>query len=71
MNDPAAIDSLLESLPDVLTTEDVAEMMRVESQTVRKWIQHYGLRAISVGPRIKRIRKADLRDFLLTSDDLS
>lgn len=70
MNDPNAIDGLLAGVPDVLTTEEVAELMRVERPTVLRWANEYGLKVLSIGTRVKRIRKEDLREFLLHSDEL-
>lgn len=69
MNDPKAIESLLDGMPDVLTTDEVAQLMRVDSSTVIRWSRDYGLRIIALGPRLKRVRLVDLRDFLLTSDE--
>jgi len=69
MNDPKAVESLLDGLPDVLTTEEVAQLMRVDSSTVIRWSRDYGLRLIAIGPRLKRVRIEDLRDFLLHSDE--
>lgn len=71
MNDPAAVDSLLEQLPDLATTEEIAELMRVKTGTILKWSQKFGLKSISVGPRVRRFRKEDLRAFLLHSDELN
>lgn len=70
MNDPQAVDGLLEGQPELLTSEEVAELLRVDGRTVLKWIREGGLRAISVGPRLKRIRQGDLRAFLLHADEL-
>lgn len=70
MNDPTAIDALLADVPEMLTTEEVAELMRVERPTVLRWANEQGLKVLSVGPRLKRIRREDLRTFLLTSDEL-
>jgi len=69
MNDPKAVESLLDGLPDVLTTEEVANLMRVDTSTVIRWSRDYGLRIIAIGPRLRRIRLEDLREFLLTSDE--
>ena len=71
MNDPAAVDSLLEQLPDLATTEEIAELMRVKTGTILKWSQKFGLKSIAVGPRVRRFRKEDLRSFLLHSDELN
>lgn len=71
MNDPEAIDSLLGSYPEVMTAEEVADLMRVGTSTVARWSRDYGLRSIGVGPRVRRYRKADVRAFLLHSDELA
>lgn len=70
MNDQHTVDGLLNGLPEVATTEEVAELMRVKTGTVLKWGRDFGLKSIAVGPRVRRFRKEDLRSFLLTSDDL-
>ncbi|GAA1495386.1 helix-turn-helix domain-containing protein [Paeniglutamicibacter kerguelensis] len=71
MNDPEAVDGLLEALPELATTEEIAELMRVKTGTILKWSKDFGLKSISVGPRVRRFRKTDLRTFLLTSDEIS
>ncbi|MEV4902893.1 helix-turn-helix domain-containing protein [Citricoccus sp. NPDC055426] len=70
MNDPKAVDSLLEGHPDLLTTDEVAELMRVSQNTVLRWINTMGLTVISVGPRLRRIQRSDLREWLLEADQL-
>ena len=69
MNDPDAVDDLISELPEWATTEEIADVMRVKAQTVLKWNKDYGLKSVSVGSRIRRYRKKDLRDFLLKSDE--
>lgn len=69
MNDPEAVDDLITDLPEWATTEEIADRMRVKPQTVLKWNREYGLKSVSVGGRVRRYRKKDVRDFLLTSDD--
>ena len=71
MNDPEAVDGLLEHLPELSTTDEIAELMRVKTGTILKWSKDFGLKSIAVGPRVRRFRKEDLRAFLLTSDDLN
>lgn len=71
MNDPEAIDDLLADLPNLATTEEIAEMMRVKPQTVLKWTKENGLKSITVGSRIRRFRKKDLRSFFLNSDEIT
>lgn len=69
MNDQNAIDALLKGLPELLTTEEVGKLMRVDTTTVTRWAEKFGLKIISIGPRVKRIRRDDLKEFLLTSDE--
>ncbi|MEH2382289.1 MAG: helix-turn-helix domain-containing protein [Nostoc sp.] len=47
-----------------LTTIEVAEFLRVHQRTVQRWISSNNLKATKVGPRIWRIRKKDLDEFL-------
>lgn len=70
MNNPQAIDELLSELPDVLTPEEVADLMRVSVDTVARWAKQYGLQVLDVGPRMRRVRKVDLRAFLLSGDEI-
>jgi excisionase family DNA binding protein len=71
MNDPEAIDELLEDLPNLATTEELAELMRVKPQTVLKWTKDNGLKSITVGARVRRFRKADIRSFLVMGDEIN
>lgn len=71
MNNPEAIDELLADLPNLATTDEIAELMRVKPQTVLKWTKDNGLKSITVGARIRRFRKKDLRDFFLNSDEIT
>lgn len=71
MNNPEAIDDLLADLPNLATTEEIAELMRVKPQTVLKWTKDNGLNSITVGARVRRFRKKDLRDFFLNSDEIA
>lgn len=71
MNDPKVIDALLSEAPDLMTPEEVAALMRVNPSTVTRWVRDYGLKSISVGPRLKRFRKDDVREFFLHGDELS
>ncbi|MDF5736145.1 MULTISPECIES: helix-turn-helix domain-containing protein [unclassified Nostoc] len=47
-----------------LTTIEVAKLLRVHQRTVQRWISSNNLKATKVGPRIWRIRKKDLDEFL-------
>ena len=69
MNDPEAVEDLIAQLPEWSTTEEIADIMRVKAQTVLKWNREYGLKSVSIGSRVRRYRKKDVRDFLLTSDE--
>ncbi len=71
MNDPKVIDTLLREAPDLITPEELAALMRVNPTTVTRWVRDYGLKTISVGPRLRRFLKEDVREFLLYSDELS
>ena len=69
VNDPAAVDALLAEMPEVLTIDEIATLFRVSKNTVLKW-QHEGLKMLTLGERIRRVRKIDLREFLLHADDV-
>ncbi|MGO2070205.1 helix-turn-helix domain-containing protein [Glutamicibacter arilaitensis] len=69
MNDPEAVEDLISELPEWATTEEIADVMRVKAQTVLKWSRDYGLKSVSVGQRLRRYRKKDIREFLLRSDE--
>lgn len=71
MNDPEAVEDLISELPEWATTEEIADVMRVKAQTVLKWSRDYGLKSVSVGQRLRRYRKKDIREFLLRSDESS
>ena len=43
---------------------DVAELFKLNQQTVRNWIDRGELRAVRVGPRRVRIRRSDLDAFI-------
>ena len=69
MNDPEAVEDLIADLPEWATTEEIADVMRVQAQTVLKWNREDGLKSVSIGSRVRRYRKKDVRDFLLRSDE--
>lgn len=70
MNDPQAVEELLADLPEVLTLEEIADLLRVSNATVLRWQREHGLRSLVLGSRIRRVRKADLREFLIRSDEI-
>jgi len=55
-------DSRRETLPDILTTEQVAQLFQVSSQTVRKNPEHFG--AIRLSQRIVRYPKTKVELIL-------
>ena len=71
-NDPATIDALLEELPTLSTSKEVAELLRIEPGTVLRWADEDGLKSVSFGKKARRVRrflKADLREYLLRDED--
>jgi excisionase family DNA binding protein len=51
--------------PAFLTVEDVATLLSVHPDTVRKWIKNRQLKAINLGTRAGyRISRADLDEFI-------
>jgi excisionase family DNA binding protein len=51
---------ILESMGEMLTTEEAAKALGCHSATIRNWISEGRLRAYRIGPRLIRIKKADL-----------
>ena len=49
---------------EFLTVAEVAELLKVNPQTVRNWIDRNELPAVRVGQRRVRVRRADLDQFL-------
>jgi excisionase family DNA binding protein len=47
-----------------LTPQEISDLLQVSVQTVRRWIKEETLPAYKVGPRVWRIRKIDLDDWL-------
>ena len=47
-----------------LTVAEIAELLRVNPQTVRNWIDRGELQAVRVGARRVRVRQSDLDRFL-------
>ena len=53
----------LHSLPPVLTTQEVAMVLRCSESTVIRYVHTHELRAVNIG-RERRFRREDLLDFL-------
>lgn len=70
MNDPQAVDALLEGQPELLTTEEIGTLMRVSQGTVLRWMKESKLPVISVGPKVRRVQLSYFRDWLLQADEL-
>lgn len=70
MNDPRVVESIIEQSPELASSNEVAKLLRVEPATVTKWIRHGELQGIKIGKRTTRIRKEDLRSFLLNADEM-
>ena len=70
MNDPDLIDEMLRDFPELGSTQEVADVMRVRIVTVNKWIRNGHLKAIRAGRRVQRVPKAQLREFLLSADSM-
>ena len=47
-----------------LTPKEVSDLLQVSVQTVRRWIKEKSLPAYKVGPRMWRIKRADLEEWL-------
>lgn len=47
-----------------LTTNEIAEILRVHQRTVQRWISSNRLKATKVGPKILRVRKQDFDEFI-------
>ena len=47
-----------------LTPQEVSALLQVSVQTVRRWIKEEALPAYKVGPRMWRISKNDLDEWL-------
>jgi len=58
-----AVDALLADQPEMLTPDEVADLLRVTTHTVARWRREGQLKTFTMG-RIVRITKDDLRIFL-------
>ena len=47
-----------------LNPQEISDLLRVSVQTVRRWIKERSLPAYKVGPRMWRIKKTDLDEWL-------
>ena len=51
-------------MDEVLTVKDVADLLKLNQQTVRNWIDQGSLPAVRVGRRRVRIKRSDLDQFI-------
>lgn len=58
---------MLAGAPDLMTTEEVAALLKVSTSTVIGWSQHAGLTALRIGTRVHRFRREDVHDFLVNT----
>ena len=58
-----------ESNESYLTVAEVAELLKLNQQTIRNWIDRGELPAIRVGSRRVRIRQSDLDEALTASSE--
>jgi len=58
-----AVDALLADQPEVMTPQEVADLLRVSQQTIARWRREGQLPAFTMG-RTVRIRREDVRHML-------
>lgn len=59
------MNSKIEGLSDLLTLEQVSELLQVHPNTLRNWDRDGTLKAIRIGARkLYRYKKQDVLDFL-------
>src|SRR5437588_702753 len=54
---------------EFLTVADIAELLKVNQQTVRNWVDRGELRVVRVGARRVRVRRGDFDAFLVKRRD--
>jgi excisionase family DNA binding protein len=56
---------------EFVTVHEIAELLKVNQQTVRNWIDRGELAAVRVGARRVRVRRADLDAYLAAGEQES
>jgi len=59
--------NLFDDSPNLLTTEEIAKVLRVSTSTVVRWATDKGLKCIQIGPRLHRFPKWAVKEFLTTT----
>lgn len=57
--------ALIQPLPPVMTTDEVAALLRCEPATVQRYVHNHKLVAIQIG-RERRFRAEDVLEFIAT-----
>jgi excisionase family DNA binding protein len=57
----------LNTAPELLTTEEVAQIFRVTQATVLRWVAQQELKCVQVGPRLHRFPKWCIEEYLSTT----
>jgi len=61
-----------DSLPELLTANEAADVLKVHINTLRKWDKNGTLPAIRIGERgIRRYSKEDIKQFLKQSKQVN
>lgn len=53
-----------DNVPELLTTEEVAQIFRVTPATVLRWVTERGVPCVQVGPKLHRFPKSCLEELL-------
>lgn len=53
-----------DNVPELLTTEEVAQIFRVTPATVLRWVTERGMTCVQVGPRLHRFPKVSIEKSL-------
>ena len=48
----------------MMTPQQVADLLKVDRSTVKRWCREKRLASLLINPRVRRIRHADLETFL-------
>lgn len=56
----------LNTAPELLTTEEVAQIFRVTQATVLRWVAQHELKCVQIGPRLHRFPKWCIEEYLST-----